>query len=93
MNRKIWTAEEKLQVVLAMLRSEAAMTEVCHRHQVSATQAYRWRDAFLEGGKKTLVDTRTKKGQDPVLNENRRLKKLVGSLSLIIDVQKKLVGH
>jgi len=60
-NRKIWTVEEKLRVVLAMLKGEAMATEICHRHQISATQAYRWRDMFLEGGKKALCDGRTKK--------------------------------
>jgi len=60
-NRKIWTVEEELRVVLVMLKGEETVTEICHRHQVSATQAYRWRDIFLEGGKKALSDGRTKK--------------------------------
>jgi hypothetical protein len=55
--------------------------------------AYRWRDQFLASGKKGLLDGRTKKGRDPLVEENRRLKELVGSLSLIIDAQKKLMGH
>jgi transposase len=93
MNRRIWTAEEKLSIVMAILKGDLSMTEICHQHQVSAIQSYRWRDQFLEGGKKALGDGRTKKGQDPLVDENRRLKELVGSLSLIIDAQKKLVGH
>ena len=93
MNRKIWTAEEKLHVVFAMFKGEETVTEICHRHQVSATQAYRWRDQFLEGGKKALRDGRMKKGRDPVVEENRRLRELVGSQALIIEAQKKLMGH
>ena len=93
MNRKIWTAEEKLRIVIALLKGEDSVTEICHRHQVSATQAYRWRDQFLEGGKKALSDGRTKKGRDPLVEENRRLKELVGSQALIIEAQKKLMGH
>ena len=62
MNRKNWTAEEKLRIVMAMLKGEDSVTEICHRHQVSATQAYCWRDQFLEGGKKALSD-----GYDKVL--------------------------
>jgi len=93
MNRKIWTAEEKLRIVIALLKGEDSVTEICHRHQVSATQAYRWRDQFLEGGKKALSDGRTKKGRDLLVEENRRLKELVGSQALIIEAQKKLMGH
>lgn len=93
MNRKIWTAGEKLRIVLAILKGEDSVTEICRRHQVSATQAYRWRDQFLEGGKKALSDGRAKKGRDPLVEENRRLKELVGSQALIIEAQKKLMGH
>lgn len=93
MNRKIWTFEEKLGVVLAMLKGEESVAAICTRYQVSETIAYRWRDQFLTSGKKGLLDGRTKKGRDPLVEENRRLKELVGSLSLIIDAQKKLMGH
>ncbi len=93
MNRKNWTFEEKLGIVLEILTAKDTVTEICHRHQVSATQAYHWRDMFLEGGKTALSDGRTKKGRDPLVAENRRLKELVGSQALIIDAQKKVLGH
>lgn len=93
MNRKNWTFEEKLQIVLAMFGKDATVTEICRRYQVSATQAYRWRDQFLEGGKTALSDGRTKQGRDAVVEENRKLKELVGSQALIIEAQKKHLGH
>lgn len=93
MNRKIWSAEEKLSVVLEMLKGETPVTEICLRHQVAVSQAYHWRDMFLEGGKKTFADGRRKNNQDHLTEENRQLKELVGSLSLIIDAQKKFIGH
>lgn len=93
MNRKNWTFEEKLGIVLEILKAEDTVTEICQRHQISATQAYRWRDMFLEGGKKALSDGRTKRGRDPLVEENRRLKELVGNQALIIDAQKKVLGH
>jgi transposase len=93
MSRKRWTYEEKLQIVLAMLAKNETVTEICHRHRVSETQAYRWRDQFLEGGKKALNDGRTKKGRDALVEENRKLKELVGSQALIIEAQKKYLGH
>jgi transposase-like protein len=93
MNRRIWATEEKLSVVIAILKGDIPVTEICHQHQVSATQAYRWRDQFLEGGKKALSDGRTKKGRDVLVEENRKLKELVGSQALIIEAQKKYLGH
>jgi transposase len=92
MGRKVWTLEEKLSVVLSMLRGDTPVTEICHRHQVSANQAYRWRDQFLEGAREALRDGRKKNGSDSLEEENRRLKELVGSQALIIEAQKKLMG-
>jgi len=93
MNRKIWSAEEKLSVVLEMLKGETPVTEICLRHQVAVSQTYHWRDMFLESGKKVFADRRRKNNHDHLIEENRRLKELVGSLSLIIDAQKKFTGH
>ena len=92
MGHKVWTLDEKLSVVLSMLKGDTPLTEICHRHQVSANQAYRWRDQFLEGAKEALHDRRKKRGSDLVEEENRRLKELVGSQALIIDAQQKLLG-
>ncbi|MDP1615012.1 MAG: transposase [Methylococcales bacterium] len=93
MDRKIWSIEEKLSIVLEMLKGEMPITEICLRQGVAASQAYRWRDMFLEGGKRTLTDGRDKSKHNPIIKENRRLKELVGSLSLIIDAQKKFVRY
>jgi hypothetical protein len=71
--------------VLTMLTKGETVTEICHRHGVSATQAYRWRDQFLEGGKKASNDGRTKEGRDAMVEENRKLKELVGGQGLIIE--------
>jgi transposase-like protein len=92
MNRRIWSCEEKLSIILEMLKGELPVADICHTHRVSLVQAYRWRDAFLEAGKDALKDRRRRNGKDPVLEENRRLKELVGSLTLIVEAQKKLAG-
>ncbi len=92
MNRKLWSSEEKVAIILEILRGDEPAAVICTRHGVSATQAYRWLDRFLEGGRKVLTDKRTKRGRDPVLDENRQLKELAGQQALIIEAQKKLAG-
>ena len=49
MNRKLWSNEEKVAIILEMLRSDESAAVICTRHGVSATQAYRWLDWFLVG--------------------------------------------
>jgi len=92
MNRKLWSNEEKVSVILEILRGDESAASICTRHGVSATQAYRWLDRFLEGGCNALSDKRTRICRNPLLDENRRLKELAGQQALIIEAQKKLAG-
>ena len=92
MNRKKWSNEEKIAVVLEMIRGGDSVAAICSRHGVSATQAYRWQEQFLAGGRDALSDKRRKGSHDPVAEENRRLKELVGQQALIIEAQKKING-
>jgi len=92
MGRRVWTQEQKLAVVLEILKGSEPITAICHRHSVAMSQAYRWQDAFLAGGRQGLQDRRHPQHRDPVREENRKLKELVGSQALVIDAQKKLTG-
>ena len=92
MNRRVWSNEEKAGIVMEMIRGEESMAVICNRHGVSATQAYRWLDRFVEGGRKALADRRRRNGRDSVADENRQLKELVGQQALLIEAQKKLDG-
>lgn len=92
MNRKVWSTEEKTAIVLEMIKGDESMAAICTRHGVSASQAYHWQEQFLAGGRAALVDRRGRNGRDPVEDENRRLKELVGQQALVIEAQKKLAG-
>jgi putative transposase len=92
MNRKLWSNEEKVAIILEILRGNESAASICTSHGVSATQAYRWLDRFLEGGRNALTDKRTRRGHNPLLDENRQLKELAGQQALIIEAQKKLAG-
>ena len=92
MNRKKWSNEEKVTIVLEMVKGEESVASICARHRVSATQAYRWQEQFLDGGRIALADKRRRGSLDPLAYENRQLKELVGQQALIIEAQKKLNG-
>ena len=92
MNRRKWSNEEKVTIVLEMVKGEESVAAICTGHGVSATQAYRWQEQFMAGGRAALADKRQKGNNDPVADENRRLKELAGQQALIIEAQKKLAG-
>ena len=50
MARKKWSAEEKQKMVLAGLRNETSVAELCRQYGVSDVMYYKWKKAFLEGG-------------------------------------------
>lgn len=41
MKRKLWSNEEKVAIILEIVRGNESAAEICARHGVSATQAYR----------------------------------------------------
>ena len=92
MNRKKWSNEEKITIVLEMLKGMDSVSAICARHGVSATQAYKWQEQFLAGGRVALSDKRRRGSLDPVAEENRHLKELVGQQVLVIEAQKILNG-
>jgi len=38
-----WTAEQKIEIVLAGLRGDRSVKEVCREHEISDTLFYSWR--------------------------------------------------
>jgi transposase-like protein len=46
-----WTAEQKIEIVLAGLRGDRSAKEVCREHEISDTLFYSWRDKLLAGGR------------------------------------------
>lgn len=86
--------EEKLQIVLAGLKGQGSIAELCRRHGLSETAFYHWQKLFLEGGREALANGRSaRSSQDQqLLQENEELKQLVAELELKLRVFKKLQG-
>lgn len=89
MHESKWSTEKKYEIVLRSLRGET-VADLCRENGMSATMFYRWRDEFLQGAQQGLKDKRNPQNRDPVLEENRKLKKIVAEQVLVIEGQKKL---
>ena len=53
--RKKYSAEEKIRVVLEVLRGEDSIAELCRREGLNQNVYYRWSKEFLEAGKQRLA--------------------------------------
>ena len=47
--------DEKLQIVLSVLRGEMTQTEIARRLEMSQTTVAKWQKQFLEGGREALA--------------------------------------
>ncbi len=84
--RKHYSAEEKIRIVIAGLRGEDSIAELCRREGISQNLYYRWSKEFLEAGKKRLAgDTAREATSDEVKTLRKEavaLKEVVADLTL-----------
>ena len=52
--RKLYSSEEKIRIVLAGLRGEDSIAELCRQEGIAQGLYYSWSKEFLEAGKKRL---------------------------------------
>ncbi len=87
MKPRKWTADEKLAIVMEGLKEKRSVAEICREHKISQTLYYRWRDKFLEGGKKALVNGDS--DDNAYKAEIERLQKIIGKQAIQIEILKK----
>ena len=54
MKRRSWEPDIMMAIFLEGLRGIRTVAEICREYQCSETQYYKWRDKFLDGGKRAL---------------------------------------
>ena len=93
--RRHFSAEDKIRIVLDVLRGEDSIAELCRREGIVQNLYYRWSKEFLEAGKKRLAgDTARAATSDEVRDLRREasaLKEVVAELTLENRLLKKSV--
>lgn len=83
------TAEEKLAIVLEGLKGGITVSDLCRKYGISQAVYYKWRDKFLEGGKKGLMNS----GELSLVNPDRakleEYEKVIGRQAIEIQILKK----
>lgn len=59
--RRKFTGEEKLQIVLEGIANESGISEVCRRHGINPTQYYTWRKRLMGSAGEIFDAKRSKK--------------------------------
>ena len=93
--RRQYSAEEKVRIVIAGLRGEESIAELCRKEGLNQNLYYRWSKEFLEAGKTRLAgDTAREATSDEVKGlraEAQQLKELLAEVLLENRLLKKSV--
>ncbi len=86
-NRK-FDPETKVVIVLEGLKGDITVAELCRKYKISETIYYRWRDKFLEGGRKAFLCS--EKDREKELEKRiAELEKIIGRQTIQIEILKK----
>ena len=86
-NRK-WDAKTKALIVMEGIKGKP-VSAICAEHSLSQGQYYRWRDEFLANIPK-VFDGQDKK-EDRLMRENKRLKQIIGDLTVELKKTEELL--
>ena len=81
-----WTAQQKIEIVLAGLRGERTVKEVCREHEIAETLYYSWRDKLLEGGHEALAGKDERQGEKELRRKIRELERALGRKTYELEI-------
>jgi transposase len=88
-----WTAQQKLEIVLAGMRGDRSVREVCREHAISETLFYGWGDQLLEAGRERLAGKEERQGERELRRKVAELERALGRKTDELEIAvKALVG-
>lgn len=96
-DRRSWSAQKKLQIVLESLHSDQKLAEICRREGLSPTLLYKWRRQLMASAPAVFADQRGRRtGEDPriarLAAENQRMKNVIAEITAENLVLKKTLS-
>jgi transposase len=84
-----FTPEQKLELVLEVLRTGRSVTEVCREHRIDRALFYSWRDQVLQGAKARLAGRQESTADVEASRRIAELERTLGQKTLELEVAKK----
>jgi transposase len=83
---RTWTAQQRIEIVLAGLRGDRSVKDVCREHEISDTFFYSRRDKLLEGGRAALAGKEERSGERELRRKIRELERALGRKTYELEV-------
>ena len=85
-----WTVAQKLEIVLAGLRGDRSVAEVCREHQISENLFYTWREKLLDGVAERLSGKEERTELAELRKRVRELERALGRKVYELEIAGKL---
>ena len=72
--------------MLAGLRGDRSVKEVCREHEISETLYYSWREKLLEGGREALAGKEERTGERELRRKVRELERALGRKTYELEI-------
>jgi transposase-like protein len=82
MEKRKWTSQQKLTIVLEGLSGQIEISKLCAKYQVSQAQYYKWRDQLLKHGTQAFEIKDVTKKEQHLQMENLKLRRIIGDLTV-----------
>jgi len=83
---RTFTAQQKIEIVLAGLRGDRSIKDVCREHEIAETLYYNWRDKLLEGGKTALAGRDERSGEKELRRRVAELERALGRKTYELEI-------
>ena len=94
-NRRRWSAEEKLRIVLAGMEGGIEVSELCRREGINPTQYYGWKKQLMGSASRVFINGSEKPSvkEERLSTELRRAKDVIAEITAEnLDLKKGLSG-
>jgi transposase len=85
-----FTAKQKAEIVLAGLRGDRPVRDVCREHEIAETLYYQWREKLLEGGQAALAGKDERQGERELRRKVAELERALGRKTYELEIAGKL---
>jgi transposase-like protein len=83
---RTFRAQRKLEIVVAGLRGDVAVKELCRQHQIAETLYYAWREKLLAGGREALAGKEERRGERELKRKIAQLERALGRKTYELEV-------
>jgi len=83
---RTFTAQQKLEIVVAGLRGDVSVKELCRQHEIAETLYYSWREKLLEGGREALAGKEERRGERELKRRIAQLERALGRKTYELEI-------